>query len=498
MTDYPSIGTVTADTETPNFQVFRFKAATGVHLPPSSFVAIEISKDRYLVGRVSASREQNPHEEASKVATRDALDIEPDYPEEGESVNIYRLYEASILDETINVGGTFKVAPAQALPKSGTKVFIPPNNMIQQFLGIAESKDGGLDIGTLDIPKIEKEDIGVLLKKGVIQRHVFIGGTTGSGKSYAAKVLAEEIHKKGIPIIFFDTQYEFVPLTEKLGGTTLIPATDYTVKLSSLSLHELLDIVPVPHPLHEQIVTSAFATMKSSGREFTTAELVASIPNIVTTSGASNAPQTTRIVQDRLNYYLNSRRYLGGGFVWKNVLKKGKVIDINCKNFDKQDLQAILAATLRELQRLRSNKEAEIPPFAIFIDEAHLFTPEGEESPCKQIIREYVRIGRHYGICSILITQSPVDIDKKVIRQCNTRLIFALEPDQLMAIQGVKADATSEMLNRLPKAPQGSCILTGTYETIKHAIPIRIRKMETQDADAGQTPDIFKEVDQYA
>jgi DNA helicase HerA-like ATPase len=93
----------------------------------------------------------------------------------------------------------------------------------------------------------------------------------------------------------------------------------------------------------------------------------------------------------------------------------------------------------------------------------------------------------------ILITQSPVDIDKKTIRQCNTRLIFALEPDQLESIRGVKADATEDMLKRLPKMPRGTCLLSGTYETIKHAIPIQIRS-DRKTRLGGVAPDIFEEL----
>ena len=151
----------------------------------------------------------------------------------------------------------------------------------------------------------------------------------------------------------------------------------------------------------------------------------------------------------------------------------------------------VVGATLRELQNLRL--KGEIPPYVIVLDEAHLLVPEGEDTPCKQVIRENVRIGRHYGICMILITQSPVDIDKKTIRQCNTRFIFALEPDQLHALQGIKADTTEDMLKRLPKMPRGTCILSGTYETIKHAIPIKIRS-KRKTRPGGVTPDIFKEV----
>lgn len=206
----------------------------------------------------------------------------------------------------------------------------------------------------------------------------------------------------------------------------------------------------------------------------------------------SDKKKTTTIVKDRTKHYLRGYKFIGKGFNWSEVLKLNAVIDINCKDFGRQSLQLILASTLRELNELR--KAQKISPYVIFIDEAHLFVPQDESSPCKQIIRETVRIGRHYGICTVLITKSPMDIDKKAIRQCNTRLLFAIEQDQLQSIQGVKADATREMIDKLPKAPVGSCILTGTYETIQHAIPVRIRVLENLDADSGKAPDIFSEV----
>jgi DNA helicase HerA-like ATPase len=165
---------------------------------------------------------------------------------------------------------------------------------------------------------------------------------------------------------------------------------------------------------------------------------------------------------------------------------------INCKSLRSAQLQSIATAVLRELQNLRLKHH--IPPYVMVIDEAHLFVPQDSGSPCKQIIREGVRIGRHHGICLVLMTQSPTDIDKSVIRQCNTRLVFALEPDQLDAIRGVKADASEELLRSLPKMPRGTFLLSGTYESIKHTIPVEIRKRTTQDSEGGKTPDIFSEM----
>lgn len=507
------IGTVISDEASPSFEIFRFKAKHDKYVTPGSLIATQVSEDIFLVGRVTSSHEFNPHETPSKVTVRDTMELSPDYPREDLSLTIHRRYEVEVISEVTKIGeGSFRIYPPEKMSRSGSDVFVPPQEVIMDVMGLETDPKTSLNIGTVAVSLVGEEDIPVRIKRNVIQRHFFVGGTTGGGKSYAVKVLAEEIHKQRIPIIFFDTQYEFVPLTEALGGTVLRPGDNYRVKLSSLSEVELLDLVPtLKHELHVAILTRAFlrlkerergqgaspvATLESFAptrierRGMNLQDLLAEIQNIAPQMAATQ--HTTDIVVDRTRHYLSGYDFIGEEFDWSSILVPGSVTDINCQGFGRQSLQLVLASTLRELNELR--KRREINPFVIFIDEAHLFVPQDEDSPCKQIIRESVRMGRHHGICNVLITQSPIDIDKKAIRQCNTRLLFAIEPDQLQAIQGVKSDATREMINRLPKAPVGTCILTGTYETIKHAIPVRIRLMEHPEADAGRAPDIFSEV----
>lgn len=503
------IGTVISDETSPSFEIFRFKAKHGKYVTPGSLLATTVSKDIFLVGRVTSSHEYNPHETPSKVTVRDTMELSPDYPGEDLSLTIHRRYQVEVISEVRRAGEqNLGIYPPEKMPRSGSDVFVPPQKVIMDVMGLEIDPKKSLNMGTVAVSLVGEENIPVNIKRNVIQRHVFIGGTTGGGKSYAAKVLAEEIHKQRIPIIFFDTQYEFVPLTEALGGKVLRPGDNYKVKLSSLSEVELLDLIPtLRHELHIAILTRAFLRLKegrSSGvttlerfsptetqrRGINLQDLLTEIQNVANEMNAN--PHTIDIVMDRTSHYLSGYNFIGEEFDWLSVLVPGSVTDINCKGFGRQSLQLVLASTLRELNELR--KRREINPFVIFIDEAHLFVPQDEDSPCKQIIRESVRMGRHYGICTVLITQSPIDIDKKAIRQCNTRLLFAIEPDQLQAIQGIKSDATREMIDRLPKAPVGTCILTGTYETIKHAIPVKIRLMEHPEADAGEAPDIFSEI----
>ena len=499
---FREIGDVIADDRSPSFDLFRFKALASEYVFPGTLVATWVAKNQFLIGRISASLEVNPHESASRSKVREAMGIIADFPSEEFSINIYRVYEAETIEEGSlqsdregRITGVHITAPSN-MPKAGAKVFIPSEDIITQAMGFEKDAAHALVLGRT---KITMDDTGtqknnVLLKKNIIQRHIFIGGTTGSGKSYSTGILLEEINRFGLPIIIIDSQKEYFGVAGGLRGKVLQPGVDYTVRLSSLTETELLELVPTLAGLKGgDLLAYSFLRLKREIRqgrisEFGLHELLQAMD--ADKDSLSIDARSLNMGLSRTRFSIERHAFLGQKTNWVTLLQQWPVINIDCGNLDQSQLQLLVGATLREIQELR--KAGKIPPFVCALDEAHLLVPSGEESPCKQVIRENVRIGRHYGICMILITQSPVDIDLKTIRQCNTRLIFALEPDQLEAIRGVKADASDDTLKRLPKMPVGTCLLSGTYETIKHAIPIQIRSDRKTDP-GGKTPDIFSE-----
>lgn len=498
------IGSVIADDVSPSFDVFRFKALAKEYVYPGTLVGATLSDNEFLIGRISASIEVNPHESPSRTAVRDAMDIEPDYPEEGLSTSVYRVYEADIIEQ-----GFIKVEKERPriiitepsdMAKAGTTVFIPSEEVITQAMGFENETNKALCLGRTritaeDVLSLEEVHNNVLMKPEIIQRHIFLGGTTGSGKSFATGIILEEINKFKIPIIILDSQNEYVALAKDLGGRVLRPGPDYTVRLSSLMETEVLDLVPTLRGTHGyELLAFSFLGLKREvlqGRRksFGLDDLIRRMNEDAPTLDLK--PQSIGIATRRTQTSIERHDFLGDRTNWVELITKYPVINIDCGSLDQSQVQLVVGATLRELTNLRLRKE--IPPYVIVLDEAHLLVPEGEGSPCKQVIRENIRIGRHYGMCMILITQSPVDIDKKTIRQCNTRFIFALEPDQLDSLRGIRADATEDMLKRLPKMPRGTCLLSGTYETIKHAIPIKIRS-DRKTRPGGVAPDIFREI----
>ena len=495
------IGSVIADDVSPSFDVFRFKALANEYVHPGSLVAAAINEQTFILGRISGSIEINPHESPSRTAVRHAMQIEADYPDEELSTTVYRIYEADIIEQGILTKDGLEIVEPMDMAKAGQQVFIPDEEVISKAMGFEKESSRAFTMGHTRI--IEKglieggEDISenVLLKPDIIQRHVFVGGTTGSGKSFATGILIEEVNKFKVPVVILDSQNEYISLTEDLGGMVLRPGLDYTVRLSSLIEGEVLDLVPTLRgTVGYELLAFSFLALKreireGKKREFGLTELIERMREDAPTLEVNE--RSLRLGVMRTQSSIMRHDFLGERTNWVDLIKRYPIINIDCARLDLSQLQLVVGATLRELQNLRLRKE--IPPYVAVLDEAHLLVPEGEDTACKQVIRENVRIGRHYGICMVLVTQSPVDIDKKTIRQCNTRFIFALEPDQLHALQGIKSDATEEMLQRLPKMPRGTCILSGTYETIKHAIPIKIRS-KRKTRPGGVAPDIFKEV----
>jgi DNA helicase HerA-like ATPase len=493
------IGSVIADEASPSFDVFRFKANADEYVYPGTLVGTFVNQNKFLIGRISNSIEINPHESATRAKVREALGIEADYPQESESINIFRVYEAEVIEEGFIKDEKIEISEPSDMPKAGEAVFIPSEEVIAEAMGFEVEPNNSLCLGRTRVTTEIEENTGktnnVLLKPQIIQRHIFIGGTTGSGKSFATGILLEEINKLSLPIVIIDSQKEYFGIAKGLAGSVLNPGEDYTVRISSLTESELLGLVPtLKGTIGYDLLAYSFIKLKrkilsNEIESFGLTELIREMGNDAPTLDVKTP--SLRLALIRTETSIQRHNFLGDQTNWETLIKNTSIINIDCGNLDQSQLQLIVGSTLRELQRLR--KSSKIPPYVIVLDEAHLLVPEGEDSPCKQVIRENVRIGRHYGICMVLITQSPVDIDKKTIRQCNTRLIFALEPDQLDAIRGVKADASEDLLKRLSKMPVGTCLLSGTYETIKHAIPIKIRS-DRKTPTGGATPDIFKEI----
>lgn len=200
MTTDELVGTIVSDAETPTFETVRIKLKTGQELKPGSLVRVPVSRKESstLIGRVNSAYEHNPNEGPEDINVRDTLGIDANYPAEADSTTIYRQVEADLIEEVFtDADGKRQIRAPQSLPKSGTGVFLASTEETVFALGLQQDAALGLCLGTT----VSGETTDIVLNRNVIQRHLFICGTTGSGKSYATGVVAEELIKHKLPVI---------------------------------------------------------------------------------------------------------------------------------------------------------------------------------------------------------------------------------------------------------------------------------------------------------
>jgi len=126
-------------------------------------------------------------------------------------------------------------------------------------------------------------------------------------------------------------------------------------------------------------------------------------------------------------------------------------------------------------------------PLLVVLEEAHIFLPEGKESPAHRTISKIAKEGRKYGIGLCVVTQRPVEIESNVLSQCGTMIslrltnkadrekVEAAMPDDLGAISGM-----------LPALRTGEGLVMGEAMPI----PSRIQFFKARKRPRGDDPEM--------
>ena len=271
-------------------------------------------------------------------------------------------------------------------------------------------------------------------------------------------------------------------------------AGGFTLPLSALTSGDVVDAIPAINRgtnietlvqfAHEQLLKDRTL---AKGEEFRVEDLCAEIERIA--PNLDMKANTWKPAQLRAQS-LGRLSYIGNPFDWERELRPGRIVNIDCRELLITDLRLIVASVARDLQRLARMER--LPFVVLSIDEFHLVAPHNENIVASQVLRELARLGRHLRIGLILTTQSPSDVDRSILKRLLTRFLHAIEPDQLDALRGVFSDASSELIKKLPKMPVGTCVLTGSAETVKHATMIGIRTRTT--THGGGNPPIWDDL----
>lgn len=306
-----------------------------------------------------------------------------------------------------------------------------------------------------------------------LEQHIVVLGATGSGKTFAVKRLIQQAVLDGIPCMAFDNQGDFGAFLlnsdppASAGGEPLNPFSIVrwrtaarrlcvvgeqvglgtslggdTAEEAARQLADLLDMGPKERM---SAIYDLMNALESTGtNDFD--ELLGALP-------AKSALRRSLSVlrAGSLKRLLDAPPIAFGDLVGLTVLYLGELAD---RAQEMYFLSRILSGVLPW-----ARDRAVMKPIICAVDECADLVPPIREPNTKRVLTTLLRQGRKYGVCMVLASQSPGDIDYKALSQVKTWLLgrFASKQDiekvaeRLKALCPNQADQVAEDLYRLER-----------------------------------------------
>jgi hypothetical protein len=392
----------------------------------------------------------------------------------------------------------------------GDNVYPADRELIVSTLGIGRD---GVYIGLLDGSNVPVHlDVDKLMRN-----HCSILARTGSGKSYTAGVIIEEILERGIPLLIIDPHGEYSSLKHK------------NCNRDQQSLMAKFGVIPREYSSQVVVYTPASLTLnpdadklfRLDGINLSARDLGQTLPNLTNTQ-MDVLYQAIKKVKEKKELYTidditdavadSKSRAKWSVINALDMLRETAILSTNPTTLDEliqhgcasvidmrgvaPELQGVIVAYLcRDL--FEERKRGRIPPAMLVVEEAHNFCPERgyNKAASSDILRMIAAEGRKFGLGLMVISQRPARIDKNILSQCNTQIIMKItNSNDLKAIsKGIEGFST-ELEEEVKRLPAGVALLVSNYIERPIIVDIRVRKSlhslstETMDAERASAP----------
>lgn len=491
------LGTVTEPGDDPN--EFRFVATEAEEIKTSEFVTYTATVDgspEEVVARVT-NREQERGLPASFMA-----DPEVD-PEAVAGAIGVPTDDVDLYSMTAQVVGYFDAAMdafvnPRSLPEPGTRLRLAADEFLEAVLPNA---DWGSDAGTAHVGwLLNREQRAANLFLPIDEfaaTHLAILASTGSGKSYSAAVLIEEMMRPAsrAAMLVFDPHGEYSTLAEmsepEHAGVfqdeddgygpevQVLTQDDITVRISDLTFADLLAILDDPSSKMEATLRQAWDNLQRQSSQHVTIEDIIDQCEQVDGEESSTVGALRWRLRDALSRDIFDPAY---SLELSEILAPGQVTVLDLSGVSKHDQQLLAAVLLRKIYQAReaaqqgNDSELDYPVFAL-MEEGHRFAPDGRARSLG-IMRTILSEGRKFGFGIGIISQRPGKIDGDVLSQCGTQLIMQIQnPTDQDAIRQSVESAGESVLKELPGLTPGQAIVAG--DAMNTPVLIKVRERYT-------------------
>ncbi len=319
-----------------------------------------------------------------------------------------------------------------------------------------------LEVGSL----LLAPGVPLALDAGGFDRHTFLCGQSGSGKTYALGVVLERLlHATGLKIVVLDPNSDFVRLGETRADAGEADAARHAEVGPGIAVRRAGEGLRVP--LHALDPATQAAVLRLDPVE--DREEYADFLNLVELGRFDTLEE---LADGRLSMRIKNL----GADRW-SIWSRGEDVsvvadaldgDIRCLVVDLGSLptreEQALASTaiLDALWRERERRQ----PVLVVVDEAHNVLPaEPEDAITARSTAAAIRIaaeGRKFGIYLLVSTQRPQKVHENVLSQCDNLLLMRMNSQADLGYVGdIFSFVPASLLARATTFRQGECLVGG-------------------------------------
>jgi len=373
-------------------------------------------------------------------------------------------------------------------PSPGERVYMADDEILVDFLGL--DVENGLYLGDLRF-----HDVRVSLNMTrLLQKHLAILAMSGSGKSYLASVLVEELLSRTpesgrVAVVIVDVHGEYASLADKPDKNGQLDLSDKVNVVKSSFVQFATPLIssrwfgafqPEMSPIQLRELGRIINEMRKEyqGKSYSLTELLTRIEN------DDRMSQRTKEALLGWLYELEDTKLFGTEEApdLETIVKPGNAVILDLSETTslkkKQLIVSYLASRLFALRR-----RGRIPPFMLVLEEAHQFCPQARQELAisKSIIEQIAREGRKFYASLCLISQRPVRLSTTVLSQANTHIILRItNPNDLDTIKASSEMITSETAGMISSLPVGEALIVGS--AVNYPVFVKIRRRYTKES----------------
>jgi DNA helicase HerA-like ATPase len=407
-------------------------------------------------------------------------------------------------------------------PLGGAPVYIAEDELLAQVLSRGHKGErGSAYIG--DLLSRPPGSVPVALSvKGFTSTHLAIIASTGSGKSYLAGVLLEELmmpHNRAAVLIVdphgeYGTLQEMQNLAAFASGNykpmvRIFRPEDVRVRISTLTIGDLRYLLPnLSEKMHYQLGRAYSFAQRSHGDRYTLEQLLYAVRQTADGNRGEGEEMEDDPTTGGLIWRMNSA--LRGNKVFNDfenleldqLFQPGMCTILQLNEVDQREQQVIVATLLRRVYQARVDTEKGkvdrndkgYIPFPVFclLEEAHNYAPANADAVSSEVLKTILSEGRKFGVSIGLISQRPGKLDSDVLSQCMTQCIMRItNPIDQDKIANSVESVGRDLLKELPSLSKGQVIVSGASVNTPVMLKVRSRltKHGGQDIDA---PDLWQ------